>query len=134
MFYVYCTGSAGIDFAVYTPNNANDPHRLPVVEKKIRIKGGANIATKNLVTPLGVRTEVSDEDMDILLQDFCFKRIVEAGFITYEKKKIDPDSVAKRMEARDKSAPITPDSPEVQGKYAVDGGTFDTNLKAKKRK
>lgn len=92
-------------------NNLNIPQTV------IEIKGGADIANKNLITPEGVITEVTDAELDILLQIPDFKKHLEAGFVKYYKFKPDTEKEASKME-RDKSAPLTPEYYEKQGKKA----------------
>jgi len=112
MFYVYSTATCPIDYVVYRKNSSND---LGVIEKhpngkpmRVTIKGGHGVANKNLVTPRGVVTQVSDEDMQLLLDDAIFQRHMKAGFMSYDKKNVDPEKKAASMEDKDGSAPLTP--------------------------
>lgn len=112
MYYVYSTATCPIDYVVYVKNTSND---LGVVQKhpngkqmRVTIKGGHGVANKNLVTPRGVVTEVSDEDMQLLLEDKIFQRHMKAGFMSYDKKNVDPEKKAASMEDKDGSAPLTP--------------------------
>lgn len=104
-FYVYSTLTCDNNFAIYAQNSNKD---LPVVERSILIKGGHGIATKQLYTPRGIMTEISDEDMEILLKDYHFKEQVSHGFITYEKRKVEPEKAVANMTEKDGSAPKTP--------------------------
>jgi hypothetical protein len=74
----------------------------------VLIKGGHGVSNKHFVTPQGVMTKVSDDDMSILLKNDAFKRHCEKGFMHYEKKYINPEKAAKNMENKDGSAPYTP--------------------------
>ncbi len=57
------------------------------LEKKILIKGGANVAdSRTLVTAKGVITEVSDEDLKLLLANVAFKEHLEKKIIRVLKK------------------------------------------------
>lgn len=78
------------------------------VLKRVVIKGGHGLADKHLFTPHGVVTQVSDEDMQFLLENESFKKHVKDGFITFDKKKSDPEKKAKNMADKDRSAPLTP--------------------------
>jgi len=103
MFYVFSTLSTDVDYTVYG-ESVND---LPTIEKRITIKGGANVATKHLITPKGVMTAVEDAEFDILSAHPVFQMHKKNGFITVEKKAADPEKVASNMTARDESAPLT---------------------------
>lgn len=130
MYYVFSTMTSSNQYIVYSENpNKN----LAEIKRRITIHGGANVATKSLYTPRGIMTEVSDEDMGILQTDFAFQQHQKNGFITIEKKKSDPEKVAKaKLKAEDESAPITPDSPDVSGLYEK---TENPNvMRAKERK
>lgn len=112
MYYVYSTATCPINYSVYSKNSSND---LGVVQKRpngkpltVTINGGHGVANKHFVTPRGAVTQVSDEDMEILLNDKNFKRHVDAGFMSYEKKEVAPEKKAKDMADKDGSAPLTP--------------------------
>jgi len=66
------------------------------------------VATKHLFTPKGVVTQVSDDDLEFLLQNKSFQRHMKAGFLTYDKKKIEPERKSANMAQKDGSAPMTP--------------------------
>lgn len=79
---------------------------IPIELSRVFIKGGANIpAMKTLITPLGVSTEVTDEQLEHLKLNPVFNRHKEKGFITVLNKKADADAVATDMNGRDASAP-----------------------------
>ena len=83
----------------------------PEPVREIIIKGGANVATRLLVTPKGARTEISEDDLALLQENEVFKRHVEGGFITWRKEIVEPEvAVADGMAQRDKSAPPTPET------------------------
>lgn len=100
MHYVYSTLSAGVNYANY-----QKLYDINVKTHHVAIAGGANVANKHFVTPQGVVTEVSDSDMDFLLQHPTFKFHVEKGFITHNKKEIRVEKAIENMESKDKSAP-----------------------------
>lgn len=82
---------------------------MPVVESSILIKGGAGIANKNMITPRGVMTTITSEELAILETNESFRMHKDNGYITVESKKADADEVAeKSMKKKDKSAPVTP--------------------------
>lgn len=97
--HIYSTLTADQEYRGYTEG------KVKTVKWKVVIKGGANIAGKNLITPMGVLTTVTDEEMGLLETNPSFKRHVERGFITVEKKKVGVEDVVKNMKKKDKSAP-----------------------------
>lgn len=112
MHYVYSTGTCSGTYVEYqkTPpisENKSSPGYNRAI-RKVTINGGHGVATKHLFTPKGVVTQVSDDDMEFLLKNTSFQRHVEAGFITYDKKKVDPEKKIQNMAQEDGSAPLTP--------------------------
>lgn len=88
------------------------PNGMQVHDGFVLIHGGANVATGSapkVLTPRGIVTEVSDEEMALLQNDMTFKRHEANGFIHVQTVQDRPEKVAeKHMEARDDSAPLTP--------------------------
>ncbi len=82
---------------------------MPVPVAEVLIKGGAHVVQKKgeLITPMGVRTLVTDEQLEILQQNEVFKIHTENGFLTVDNQKRNPDNVAKNMNAKDPSRPKT---------------------------
>lgn len=81
---------------------------IPKRGKSVIINGGSNVANKNLVTPRGVVTELSDADYALVKDDKSFKRWVERGYITVDSKNIAVEKVVADMDGRDESAPLVP--------------------------
>ena len=82
---------------------------MPVKQGKITIHGGAGIANKNLITPNGVVTEVTDEEMEFLNSHDTFNQWKKNGFVKVEKKKVDVEKVVANMNDKsDPSAPLAP--------------------------
>jgi hypothetical protein len=105
--FVYSTLTADNLYGPYKPGGAD----LPIREGMVLIKGGANVAgpSKHLVTPLGVVTEITHEQLALLRADVTFLAHERNGFITVSENKTDADHVAADMEGRDESAPMTPE-------------------------
>lgn len=83
---------------------------LPIPDgAAVRIEGGANVASKNLVTPRGVVTKVTEEQYAYLLANRHFQDHVAKGFIEVMEAPVDGDTAAASLESKDKSAPLTPD-------------------------
>lgn len=111
-WHIYSTLSASTQYVTY---RKNDSREMAIAEKRITIKGGANVASKNLITPRGVVTTVSDEDYAELMQNPVFLKHLEGHYIFCDPVKANANKVAeKNMEARDVSAPLTPDDPKFQ--------------------
>jgi len=100
--FVYSTSSNSSAYILF--EHAED---MPIEKQRVTIYGGANVPNKQLVTPRGVVTEVSDEELDFLMKNDGFLQHMKAGFITVEKRKVDVDKVVANMEPKDKSAPLT---------------------------
>lgn len=100
---------------IATDMNYNDyaggsDQTLSRVIHTVTIKGGAGVANKNIITPRGVHTEISEEDKNFLLRNGIFQKHFEAGFVTIEEHFEDPDKVATNLtEGPDPSAPLTPE-------------------------
>ncbi len=106
MHLVYSTLTNNNIYAQYDYSGPD----LPRVVKSVLINGGTGVADKNIVTPIGVVTQVTDEDMRFLETEITFKEHVKNGFIKVEKTKRDMSKVTKDMILEDKSAPLTPNS------------------------
>lgn len=103
--YVYSKMSAAVDFNIFRKGGAD----MPIKDGKITIHGGAGVANKNLITPNGVVTEVTDEELEILNAHPLFIQFKENGYISVEKKKVDVEKVVANMgDKADPSAPISP--------------------------
>ena len=82
------------------------PAGLQVEKGAILVKGGANVANKNIITPRGVATKVTAEQLEQLRANYVFQQHEKNGFITISDKKEDADVVAADMKGRDESAPL----------------------------
>lgn len=100
--YVYSTLSAPMAYTSYKQGPAD----LPIPTGEIRIEGGSGVANKNLITPQGVRTEVTGEQLEQLELNPVFALHKENGFIKISDQKVDPEKVAADMKSRDNSAPL----------------------------
>lgn len=113
MPYVYSTATCPIAYVKYQPrlivekNDRAAPGHNKIL-KKVTINGGHGVSNRQLVTPIGVVTHVSDEDLDFLIEDQNFQRHVKAGFVSYDKRKVEPYKKAANMSEKDGSSPLTP--------------------------
>lgn len=92
--YIYSTISADVNYSVESGD-------------KILIAGKANVANRNIITPRGTMTRVTDEQIALLKRNHVFQKHLENGFLTIESKKGEADKVASNMTPRDTSAPDT---------------------------
>jgi predicted class III extradiol MEMO1 family dioxygenase len=116
--YIYSTLAAP---QAYTTYKKNDPKELALVESVVHIKGGTGIMeARNIQTPLGVMTEVTSDELKALMENHVFKMHLENGYITIEDKEKKVEKVAKDMNMKDKSRPLTPDDFE-KGKDGKSG-------------
>lgn len=89
-------------------NYINGGGDQPVPAAVVFIKGGSGVAGRNFITPMGVPTEVTDEELGHLEKNPVFQLHQKNGFITVQTKKYDAEKVAADMNRADKSAPLTP--------------------------
>lgn len=108
-FYVYSTLSNDQLYVSYRTDAAG----VPQATSQVFIAGGANLMTKHFVTPLGVATKVTAEQLTELRQNDMFKLHQANGFITVSESKQDAEVVAADMEGRDQSAPIVAEDGEM---------------------
>lgn len=113
MPYIYSTLAADTGYATYSKGGAD----LPVMEHVIYVKGKAGVADHHFITPRGVVTSVTDEELAQLEQNPVFKLHKENGYITVESKQHDVEKVVADMKGRDVSAPLVPEDydPEKAG-------------------
>ena len=106
MNYVYSTATCGSIYCLYKEGTDKD---LGVILHKVEIKGGHGVSTpKTCITPRGVVTMVSDEDLEFLMKNDSFIKHMKAGFLTVDKKEVSPEKKIKDMAQKDGSAPLTP--------------------------
>lgn len=93
---------------------AND---MPRKDRQVLIKGGSGVINKQLVTPHGVVTAITSEELELVRKSCpAFTRHEKAGFLKVLEKDPSPkdvESMAKDM-SEDKSKQATKDS--VKGK------------------
>ena len=105
---VFSTLTRPNEYVTYKEGTARE---ISQVAHRVTIKGGANnVDKRNLLTPRGVATTISDEDLEHLMQNQVFQLHMKNGFITVDAAKDprDADEVATVMEGRDDSAPEVP--------------------------
>lgn len=95
------------------------------------ILGGSGVVNrKTLITPIGVATEVKDEDIEKLMAIPAFEKDVKNGFIKILKKvkkgTVDADDEAlKDMDTNGSGKPITSEQLEEAGAEIKEDGSID---------
>ncbi len=105
--YICSTATACLRFVEYDkshPGEARPPREL----RSVAIMGGANLPPKTLVTPKGVLTPVSADELSFLVANDSFNKGVKRGFLTIIRGESDMDAALSGMESKDRSAPKTP--------------------------
>jgi hypothetical protein len=109
MHYITSTMAADVTYHLYS-NISDSRNGVPKIKRSVLIRGKSGVADKVLITPMGVRTVVSDEDMELLNNDITFNTHRKNGYITVESSDRNTEVVvADGMKTRDDSAPITPE-------------------------
>lgn len=121
MKYVYSTLTCDNEYADW--QKAGDQQSI---RRTVLVNGGHGVMNKNFMTPLGVETEVSDEDAQFLLQNDAFKFHMSGGFVRIEDKSFAPEKVIADMTGADNSAQLTPADYEPGGKLHVEGQSVST--------
>lgn len=128
MHYVYSTLTNSHAYTNWT--RPADPNFKPekIEDRKkgfpVVIQGGANLATspeskRGRHTPAGVVTQITEEQLEYCRQNSTFLRHEKQGFLLVIDSKQDAEEVARDMTARDKVAPITPQSEIFQSEDGV---------------
>ena len=102
--YVFSTLPVDMIYTGYVTREGSEP----LLARSVFIKGGAGIANDRFITEVGVRTEVSDEELQVMLADHTCKLHMANGYITLQKKSHDVEKVAADMKRGDKSSPLEP--------------------------
>ena len=132
--YVFSTLASDV---AYT-NHAQGGGDLPIDLPPVVIKGGAGVANERIVTPRGVATEVTEEQVEYLRANQVFQLHEKNGFVMVSESYADPDTVAADMTGRDNSAPIVPqdgiaaDAATVVGGEAVEAQAASTGGRKRK--
>ncbi len=94
--YIYCTLS-------------NDQRYQLKDGRSVLVAGKANVANKQLVTPKGMATSITEDEFNLLQENIVFNAHAKNGFVSASHDKQDAETFAERhLEAADKSAQDTP--------------------------
>ncbi|WP_310625796.1 hypothetical protein [Limnohabitans sp.] len=103
MPFIYSRLAADQAYTIYV---AGTTEQVPVIEQTISIKGGADVASRNIITMQGVATEVTDAQLEALQKNHVFGIHLENEHLVIDKKKRDADEVGADLK-KDPSAPKT---------------------------
>lgn len=98
-----------VGFIVNTDKNGG-PH---IPNRRVSIKGGSGVANRQhalaegVLTPDGVATKITDEDLEFLESNEHFKKHLALGHVRVVKHATPAAKVAKDMSKKDPSAPLT---------------------------
>lgn len=108
MPYIASTMAASVNYVDYKTNTATGPHKRL---QHVTIKGGAGVAKKGgpdgVLTPEGIVTKVSDEELSFLMKDEVFQTHLKFGHVKVLKMNVEGDKAARDMTKKDPSAPLT---------------------------
>lgn len=108
MAYITSRMAGGVDYAFYK-KGANG---INVVTETITINGGADVIDKRtLITPDGVVTSVTDEQLEKLKSHPLFKIHLQNGGVTIKDTEKSANKAGEELE-KDKSSQITPEDYE----------------------
>lgn len=104
--FVYSTLAASTAYVFWTESEGGQK----VEKHRITVKGGSGVANKNLITPIGVATRISEEDAKLLAEHPLFKRHQQKRFVRIEPIEKDPEKVVTSggLVTRDISSPLQP--------------------------
>lgn len=110
MHHIYSTLSCDTLYVDYRKSE-----NLNVRDGQVLIKGGANVPTEGMrspITPHGVVTPVTEDQLVLLENNFHFQEHVRLGFIKVDREKIsfekaekNIEKAVKEMKAKDETAP-----------------------------
>lgn len=109
--YVYSTLSNDQNYTTYANGG-----EIPQAESAVYINGKANVADKRFLTPRGVVTKITPEQLAELKANPLFQMHEKNGFVTYSEAKSDADEVASDLVGRDQSAPLVEEDFEDEAK------------------
>ena len=104
MAFIVSRLTATVEYTIYVKGNTD----IPQVQRSIIVQGGADVMNRSLVTPLGVGTSVTDEELEALEAHPVFALHKSNGFVAVLGSKTDdPSSIGAGMAKDVKSAPVT---------------------------
>lgn len=123
---VFSTMATDISYVEY---RAGPQGGVPSIARSVTIKGGAHVPTKHLVTPRGVVTKVSAEDLDFLVNNREFKLHLASGFMKFESRNVELEDAVADMNPKDSLRPLTAKDYELGGRAAARSSDGKTLIK-----
>lgn len=129
MPHIVSTLASDVAYTGYISNTDGGPN---VPNRRVLVKGGHGVANQKhalangILTPDGVATKVTDEDLEFLKSNHHFQQHEKKGFV--KVLKISPSSpagVAKNMEGADGARPLTNADFQPGGRAAMPKHTED---------
>lgn len=111
MPYVTSKMGAGVIYAIYGKTAGG----LPYIQKEIVVNGGSGVMNKNLITPNGVVTSVSDEEAEMLKSNPLFKLHEANGYVKIHRT---AKTKTNDLKEKDNSAQKTAEDYQKKGKKA----------------
>lgn len=109
---VFSKLSSSQKYTGYQPPVDKETTGVNTIQNYVLIHGGANIADKNLHTPMGVMTTITDDEAAFLEQNHVFKIHKKNRMVIIESdaaNKGDVEAVVSDMgDTTDPSSPMTP--------------------------
>ncbi len=109
MYHVFSTMANANRYIKYRQAPQKD---LNIGERSVLINGGSGMNRKQISTPLGVHTSISDEDYEWLKDDLHFKQHIANGYITVRKAEVNPEVAAAEMVTHDQKTDACPIVPQ----------------------
>lgn len=116
--FVFSTLAADQNYTVWLKGGGD----LPVQGDSVLIKGGTGVMDDRLITPLGVCTQITTDELALIEQDEGFKLHKANGFIVVQQVEADPEKVAADMETNDKGAQLNEETLKSAGGTATPAG------------
>lgn len=118
MPYIASTMAANVDYTDYQVDEKNGGANVPV--RKVTVKGGSGVARKGgesgVMTPDGVVTRVTDEELSFLMNHAVFKKHLGFEHVKVLKSNQDGERAARDMNKKDPSGQLTDDDLKDNGR------------------
>jgi hypothetical protein len=105
-YYVYSKLACHQKYVTYFEGKPTDA--INRVEKSVTVRGQAGMCKStdpDVITPAGVRTQITDEEYGLLKNNWLFNLHRTNGHVTVEEVKVNPNKVAKDLAPDEGSRP-----------------------------
>ena len=110
---VASTLSSDVKYTLWRPKSKDAPGGVNTVQAQVVIHGGHGVAVRHdhggLITPQGVLTSVTTDQLELLHSNEIFQTHLKNGFIRIieSDRKVASETVAKDLEGTEPSSPLT---------------------------